>query len=155
MMDQGAVLVNKEQEQERKAEEILYTVKWTNEGMDFLKHQIVQLTESTELPEVEVDGETQTVRITPIYENLDQDGLARLIHLDARLKHYQNRKKVFDGILAALGDSERLFVKLRYVDELEMEAVAKAMRISRSHVFTVRKRALSRVWTLIKDSLIE
>lgn len=135
---------------ERALETLLRSYQHLADAAQLMEYNLKELTGGTDLPTAVFDPEASTFTITP--GTTDIEVAARIVSLDARrFKYEQKRRWIRTAVDTLPNPEERLLIAYRYFDGMGMQDVADKMNRSRSHVFSVRKAALTKLYDLLGE----
>lgn len=102
-----------------------------------------------------VEGSTGTFNIKSKTEDavLDRMTSWRALQMSEQKREYQNIIDSIDASLTALGEKEREFVQLRYIEGREMESTSQKMNFSIQRCFQIRHIVIDKLLISL-DSII-
>lgn len=136
--------------EERGLETLLRSYSHLSDTVRLMEANLRELNGGSGLPIVTFNAEASTFAIEPKVSDIDQ--AARIVSVDARrFKYDQKKRRIREAVDTLQSDEEKLLIAYRYFDGLGMQEVADKMNRSRSHAFSIRKSALTKLHDLLGE----
>lgn len=139
-----------DQLEERALETLLRSYSHLTDTVRLMEANLRELTGGAVLPTVEFNSDESVFRIEPKVSDIEQ--ASRIVSLSVRrFKYEQKKNRIREAVDTLQSDEEKMLIAYRYFRGMGMQEVADKMNRSRSHAFSTRKAALTKLYDLLGE----